>query len=115
MMRQATAILALATLVVVISSASALASPPHTGCPVGPSDTGTATIGPWEQWNEPTLAAAMAAAGGDPADAVGIFAKNDRNRDGLLCVMTQVLPNDASGSTTFFVPRDNNTGHSPGI
>ena len=65
------------------------------------------TIGAWDEWNQPTLEAFMAAAGGNPAEAADVFAFNDRNHDGLLCVMTQVLPNDASGFTTFFIPRDN--------
>lgn len=107
-MRRVSIIFALGALATLGSASDGLGTPPHTGCPVGPRDTGTATIGAWEAWDQPTLADAMDAAGGNPADAAATFAFNDRNEDGLLCVMTQVLPNDASGFTTFFVPRDNN-------
>ncbi len=57
----------------------------------------------------PGLRSAIAATGGDPAQADGEFARFDRNDDGLLCTMTQVLPNDASGNDTWFVSRDNNS------
>ena len=53
------------------------------------------------------LRAAIAATGGDPAQADGEFAHSDRNGDRVLCTMTQVLPNDASGFDTWFVSRDN--------
>ena len=85
------------------------AAPAHESCPVGAGQTGTATIGAWEAMDETTLAAAMQAAGGDPSQAAAEFAKYDRNGDDYLCVMTQVLPNDASGFDTWFVSRDNNT------
>jgi hypothetical protein len=56
------------------------------------------------------LEEAIANTGGDPAQAAGEFARHDRNADGLVCTITQVLPNDASGSDTWFVSRDNITG-----
>ena len=64
--------------------------------------------------DEPELDAAMEAAGGGPNDAAAAFAKNNRNGDAYLCAMRQVLPNDASGFTTFFVFRDNNANASTG-
>lgn len=35
------------------------------------------------------------------------FATEDKNRDEVLCDMKQILPNDASGSDTWFVSHDN--------
>jgi hypothetical protein len=52
------------------------------------------------------LANAIAETGGDPAQAEGEFALHDRDGDGVICTMTQVLPNDASGADTWFVSRD---------
>ncbi len=91
-----------------VFSVGAGAAPTHDACPVGPGQTGTSTIGEWEKMDEATLAAAIEEGGGDPTQAAGEFAKRDRNGDGYLCVMTQVLPNDASGFDTWFVSRDNN-------
>jgi hypothetical protein len=90
-------------------SVGAGAAPTHEACPVGAGQTGTASIGAWEAMDEATLAAAMQAAGGDPSQAAAEFAKYNRNGDSYLCVMTQVLPNDASGFDTWFISRDNNT------
>ncbi len=84
----------------------ALAAPPHGGCPVGPS-SGNSTIGPWELMTVEMLATAIAETGGDPAQAEGLFPKTNRNGDQFVCTMTQILPNDASGSDTYFVIRDN--------
>ena len=42
--------------------------------------------------DEATLADAIEASGFDPAEASLIFAQQDRNDDGTLCVMVQVLP-----------------------
>ena len=89
------------------TATAALAAPPHDGCPVGPSGRGGSTIGPWEPMTMLELAMAISATGGDPAQAAGEFARNDRNGDGLVCTMTQLLPNDASGNDTWFVSRDN--------
>ena len=83
-----------------------LAAPPHDGCPIG-SSRGGSTIGQWERMTKPMLEVAIAETGGDPAQAEGEFALHDRNGDGVLCTITQVLPNDASGSETWFVSRDN--------
>ena len=55
----------------------------------------------------PQLRAAIAGTGGDPAQADAEFAHSDRNGDGVLRTMTQVLPNDASGFDTWFVSPDN--------
>ena len=90
------------------TATAALAGPPHDGCPARPSGVGGSTIGAWELTTLAELRAAIAATGGDPAQADGEFARSDRNDDGLLCTMTQVLPNDASGNDTWFVSRDNN-------
>jgi hypothetical protein len=35
--------------------------------------------------------------------------RHDRNADGIICVITQVLPNDASGNDIWFVAPDNNS------
>lgn len=100
---------ALLGLAMVAASGSAvLASPPHTGCGVGPNDAGRSTINGWQLWDEPTLAGEIEAAYGDgAASAAAIFGSDDRNGDGMLCIMKQVLPNDASGATVFFVYSDN--------
>ena len=86
----------------------ASAASPNAGCSVGPTSKGTSAIGPWRLLNESALASELAAAGIDPSLAAGEFVKSDKNGDGQLCVMTQVLPNDASGNTTWFVSHDNN-------
>lgn len=79
---------------------------------MGTRDAGGSTIGAWQLLDESALAAAIEAGGYDPAEAplfaAQVVAANDRNDDGLVCVMTQVLPNDASGANTFFVAHDNN-------
>ena len=85
----------------------ASAAPPHDGCPVGPGENGQTGINAWLLMDESALDAAMEAAGGGPEAAAAEFAKNNRNGDAYLCVQRQVLPNDASGFTTFFVSRDN--------
>ncbi|HSM44557.1 MAG TPA: hypothetical protein VK969_06020 [Acidimicrobiia bacterium] len=107
-MRRLTSMLALVALMTTLFAGAALGAPPHGGCPVGPVNAGNSTIGAWERMDETTLAAATAASGFDPGIVADIFAKEDRNGDGLLCVMTQVLPNDASGSDIWFVSHDNN-------
>lgn len=93
-------------LVLLLVAAPALAAPRHVGCPVGPSG-GNSTIGSWQLMTLEELAAAIAATGGDPAQADAEFAKHNRNGDRYVCTSTQVLPNDASGATTWFVSRDN--------
>lgn len=102
------AILVVVALIVVMTATGAIAASPYAGCSVGPSGSGGSTISGWELMDEATLADAIEASGFDPAEASLIFAKEDKNDDGLLCVMVQVLPNDASGSDTWFVPHDNN-------
>ena len=91
-------------------SVSAGAAPKHDECPVGPGENGGSTIGAWEKMTQAALEGALAAAGYSGAEAIAaeIFAKENKNDDDYLCVMPQVLPNDASGETEFFVSRDNN-------
>lgn len=87
----------------------ALAAPPNRACGVGPDGAGNSTIGEWQLWDEATLAAGLADHFGLPAQvAADVFDAEDKNNDGLLCVLVQVLPNDASGSDTWFVSHDNN-------
>ncbi|MDP8904080.1 MAG: hypothetical protein M3N29_01975 [Chloroflexota bacterium] len=100
--------IALAGLVATLMATGASAASPHTGCPVGPGGAGGSTIAAWQPMNETTLAAAIAGAGFDPTEAAAVFEAGDRNHDGLLCVLVQTLPNDASGSDTWFVSKDNN-------
>jgi hypothetical protein len=107
-MERMTAILSLVSLAMLVMATGALAASPYAGCPVGPGAGGGSTIGAWQVMDEPTLADAIEACGFEPAEAALIFAKEDKNNDGRLCVMVQVLPNDASGSDTWFVPHDNN-------
>ena len=107
-MGRLSAILALVVLVVLVMATGALAASPYAGCSVGPSGVGGTTIGGWEFMDEAALADAIEASGFDPAEASLIFAKQEKNDDGTLCVMVQVLPNDASGSDTWFVSHDNN-------
>ena len=98
----------LGLVMVAASGSAALASPPHAGCGVGPNDAGPSAINGWQLWDEPTLAGEIEASfGNGAASAAMIFASEDRNGDGMLCVMKQVLPNDASGATTWFVSADN--------
>ena len=107
-MRRSTAIIAAASLALVALASTASASSPWDGCPVGPVGAGGSSIAGWEFIDEADLADAVEAAGFDPAEVSLVFAKEDRNEDGTLCVMVQTLPNDASGSDTWFVTKDNN-------
>lgn len=107
-MRRLTAIVVVVGLVMVVLATGALAKSPYAGCPVGPSGTGGSTIGGWELWDEGTVVAALVAGGMDPAEAPLFFEEADKNNDGSLCVMVQVLPNDASGSDTWHLYLDNN-------
>ena len=95
-------------LLALVIAPAAWADFPWRGCPVGPQDEGGSTIGEWHLWTEVTFAEELEAAGFDPEDAAAVFAKENKNRDAYLCVMTQNLPNDASGSDTWFVSHDNN-------
>ena len=101
--------LALATVMAVLIASSAFAARPIAGCPAGPGETGTADIDAWRPMTEQQLRDAVALAGGDPDTASAEFDRYDTNADGILCVMQQILPNDASGATTFYVSHDNNS------
>ena len=107
-MLRALSTLSFAATVAMAMTSGAFAASPYRGCSVGPEDAGGSTIGSWELLDEAALAVALEMAGYDPAFAAGEFEANDKNGDALLCIMTQVLPNDASGNTTFFVSHDNN-------
>ena len=107
-MRRLTSMLALVALMTTLFAGAALGAPPHGGCPVGPVNAGNSTIGAWERMDEESFADAIEDSGFDPALAEAVFETEDRNRDGFLCVMIQTLPNDASGSDTWFVSHDNN-------
>jgi hypothetical protein len=98
-------LLALVALLLATASLAggALAKSPHTGCPVGAGHAGGSTIGGWELWTFEQMAATF----DDPAAAEAEFARHNRNNDAYVCVMEQVLPNDASG-TTWYLARDNN-------
>ena len=106
-MRALSGTLVTASLATLLTAGAALAAPPHTGCPAGPNGAGGSTIGSWELMDLEDLAAAIEATGGDPAQAEQEFARQNRNGDEFVCTMTQVLPNDASGSDIWFVSRDN--------
>lgn len=108
-MRRLTAIAVFVVLAMTVLATGALGAPPHRGCPVGPTSAGSSTIGAWQLMDQATLAAAMEASGGPSSNAEAIVAKNDRNADGLVCVMTQLLPNTASGFDTWYIGIDNNT------
>ena len=95
-------------------AAGASAAPPHAGCPVGPRESGQTINSAWMLMDEQALDAAIEAAGGGQDDAAATFAANNRNGDAYLCVLRQVLPNHASGFTTFFVSRDNTANASTG-
>ena len=86
-------------------AAAAGAAPPHDECAVGPASNTVNSA--WQLTDEPTLDAAIEAAGGGADDAAALFDANDNNGDELLCVLTQTLPNDASGFVTFFLVHDN--------
>ncbi|HSL26010.1 MAG TPA: hypothetical protein VLA54_06965 [Acidimicrobiia bacterium] len=106
-MRRVSAVLALVSLAMILMATGVSAESPYAGCPVGPGEGGS-TIGSWQLLDEATVADELEAAGFDPAEAALVFAKEDKNADGWLCVMTQLLPNEASGSDTWFVSHDNN-------
>ena len=97
----------LATMMASLIASSALAARPIGGCPAGPRETGTADISGWELMTEAAVEGAALAAGAPPGTASAEFAKVNKNDDLVVCVMKQVLPNDASGSTTWFVFQDN--------
>ena len=61
----------------------------------------------WELTTVEMLETAITETGGDPAQAEGEFALHNRNGDEFVCTLKQILPNDASGSDTWFVSRDN--------
>ena len=103
-----TAVVVLVGLAMTILATGSLAAPPHRGCPVGPGSNGGSTIGPWQLMDQATLADALEDSGLDPAGAEVLLANSDKDGDGLVCVMIQILPNSASGGDTFFVNRDNN-------
>lgn len=97
---------------VVGSAATAFGAPPNVACAVGPGGVGATTIGGWEAWTQGDYAwqlemTGFADADGAAAIAAGVYGKEDRNGDGTLCVMRQVLPNDASGYDTWLVSHDN--------
>jgi hypothetical protein len=110
------AVVAALAVVAMAGSVSASAAPKHRGCGVGPGEGGNTTIGAWELMLETELAGAFASIGHPDAEGIAeaFFAKNDKNGDGLLCVMPQVLPNEASGDDEFFVAHDNNANASTG-
>jgi hypothetical protein len=95
-------------LMALVIAPAALADSPWAGCPVGPQDAGGSTIGEWQLWTEEDAVEALITAGFDPADAAPQWAKYDKNGDGYLCTMTQILPNDNSGSAIWYVSHDNN-------
>lgn len=105
-MRRLFVALALMSLVLATTGGAASAAP-RAGCPVGPKETGTASIGAFELLDLQEFVAIHEAAGFDAASTTDVFEGVDKNDDGLACVMTQVLPNDASGSDTWFVSMDN--------
>jgi len=83
----------------------ALASPPEvTACPTGPGDTNSEIITGWELITQEQLAERY---GGNEAAAQATFDFCDRDGDGLICTMTQHLPNDANGSDLWYLSEDN--------
>jgi len=105
-MRRICVALALMSLVLATTGGAASAAP-RAGCPVGPADSGSSTIGPFVLMDLAAFLAAGEAIGGDPEELTVAFETTDKNDDGLACVMTQLLPNDASGSDTWLVHVDN--------
>lgn len=104
--RRITAFIAACAMTLTTASA-AVAAPPYTGCAVGPNFAGSSMLGSWELMDETEFAAALVSVGYDPALAPSQIAANDKNGDGLVCVMPQTLPNEASGNDSFFVLHDN--------
>ena len=97
----------MASIAVLLTAATALAAPPHFGCPVGPTGSGNSTIGHWQRMDSALHTSLIVASGGSAAEAEAEFAHYNRNADGFICTMIQILPNDASGADTWFVSRDN--------
>ncbi len=94
------------------SAATAFGVPPYVACGVGPGGAGATAIGAWEIWAQGDYAwqlemTGFADAAAAAAIAADVYAKEDRNGDGWLCVMKQRLPNDASGFDTWLVSHDN--------
>ena len=85
-------------------ASAAMAQSPHTGCPEGAGHAGGSTIGGWELWTFADMLATFE----DPAAAQAEWDRHNRNNDDYVCVMEQVLPNDASGDDTWYLARDNN-------
>lgn len=117
-MRRILVVTVLVVVSVLGSVAVAVAAPPHDGCAVGPNGPGKSTIEPWDLWAETTYAQALEDSGFVDAEgavelAGTVFEKEDRNADGWICVMRQVLPNDASGFDTWLVAHDNTANTRP--
>ena len=86
-------------------AASAGAAPKHDGCPVGPGQGGNTGNSAWELMTKGALIdAILEDSGGDPEDVEALVEKNDKNGDGDLCALKQVLP---PGASVFYVFRDN--------
>lgn len=96
----------------------AAAAPPHDGCPVGPRplEAGPGPLGEWMGWTlwsiEDLAAASVGQFPGTIEQLEQHLASLDDNGDGQVCAMKQVLPNDASGATTWWLPMDNRSNAS---
>lgn len=87
----------------VMASAATAATQPNADCPLGARGAGGSTISGWELWTLADVAETI----DDPAAAAATFDQYNRNNDDYICVLTQVLPNDASGSDIWYFGRDN--------
>jgi hypothetical protein len=85
-----------------VLASPALSEPPFNECAVGsqPSQDGNS------EWML-SAASDFEARGFDSSVIPGLLAKDDSNGDGRLCVMAQILSNDAPGFSTYYILHDN--------
>lgn len=117
-MRRMFGCLAAASMSLLVMSPAQAASR-WSGCAVGPEEAGPSTIGSWQLWDRAAYVEGLLWSGYTDDEALAYelaepaFAKDDRNGDGLLCVMTQQLPTDSSGFDIWFVSHDNVAKNQP--
>jgi hypothetical protein len=112
-MKRKITILAVSAAMLLAGALPALAAngtAPDTGCQVGANNQ---IVGEWQLLSEEEFAQLRYdnfeyASYEEALKAAGVtYAFCDRNNDGLACVMTQTLPNDASGSIIWTLVEDN--------
>ena len=113
-MRKLVSLTVLVGMLSVMMVPTALAVPGETTtCQQGADNT---RVGPWEEWDAADVEELLRDLAADRPDITeqmilarlaAIMGFNDHNGDGLLCVMVHYLPNDASGTDTWWSLQDN--------